>query len=338
MGSLKSKLFDTMEISDAKEAKIPKLYVPVEEFQFHGPLEDDTSNGLFLNDVYFPEEIIIKILTFLPPEQLLPLSLVCKKWCNIIKSDSFWMDVYNNQFPNKAKRLPWYVYYLYYSTDDFRNLLKNGNGQEGFKHWTILKNFGDEFIIEPVPKGSDPLPEGVPEFCGRKSCFTTSFYECCKIQVIRLENKRLLRYVINKFKPHIYVSEWYAGRFDCGCEYKLTIKGLASESMQKPMEDEDLEIEYDRMEYHRTEGDEIVLFSLLKPAIIPQWEGKEWNKMEITVDEYESKTLKTLVFQHEGVDTQFWKGHYGSKMAGGVVKFLFESIQPIEEHIEEPCD
>ncbi|XP_072376927.1 F-box only protein 6-like [Diabrotica undecimpunctata] len=328
MGSFKSKYFDTMEVPNAKEAKLPKLYVPVEEFQFHGPLEDDSSNGLFLNNVYFPEEIIIKILTFLPPEQLLPLSLVCKKWCNIIKSDSLWMDVYNNQFPNKAKRLPWYVYYLYYSTDNFKNLIKNGNGQEEFKHWTILTNFGDQFSIEKVPKGSDPLPEGVPEFYGYKSCFATSFYECNKIQVISLEDKRLLRYVINKFKPHIYVSEWYSGRFDCGCEYKLTIKGLASESMQKPVEDLTEEDE---------NNDETVLFSVLKPVVIRQWEGKEWNKMEIMVEEYD-KSLRTLVFQHEGVDTQFWKGHYGSKMAGGVVKFLFESMQPIEEHIEEPCD
>lgn len=38
--------------------------------------------------------------------------------------------------------------------------------------------------------------------------------------------------------------------------------------------------------------------------------------------------VKMLVFEHEGNDTQFWKGHYGSKMAGGVVRFVFDSIQP----------
>ncbi|CAG9826280.1 unnamed protein product [Diabrotica balteata] len=132
-----------MEIPKAKEDKTPKLYVPVEEFKFHGPLEDDTSNGLFLNDFYFPEEIIMKVLTFLPPYQLLPLSLVCKKWCNIIKSTSIWMDVYNNQFPNRAKRLPWYVYYLYYSTNNFKNLIKTGNAKAEFNDFTRLTQFDE---------------------------------------------------------------------------------------------------------------------------------------------------------------------------------------------------
>lgn len=40
--------------------------------------------------------------------------------------------------------------------------------------------------------------------------------------------------------------------------------------------------------------------------------------------------VNRIVFQHEGRDLQFWKGHYGSKMAGGVVKLLFDSIQPLE--------
>lgn len=43
------------------------------------------------------------------------------------------------------------------------------------------------------------------------------------------------------------------------------------------------------------------------------------------VEKYEPD-IKGLIFEHEGHDTQFWKGHYGSKMAGAVVKFLFDSI------------
>lgn len=38
------------------------------------------------------------------------------------------------------------------------------------------------------------------------------------------------------------------------------------------------------------------------------------------------ENVSTLVFEHEGQDSQFWKGHYGSKMAGGVLKFVFDSI------------
>ncbi|XP_072388852.1 F-box only protein 44-like [Diabrotica undecimpunctata] len=284
-----------MEIPNAKEDKITKLYVPVEEFKFHGPLEVDTSNGLFLNDVYFPEEIIMKVLTFLPARLLLRLSLVCKKWCNIIKSTSLWMDVYNNQFPNKAKRLPWYVYYLYFSTLNFKNLIKIGNAQHEFNQWTRLTNFGD---VENV---------------------------FIKIQVIGLEHKRLLRYVINTFKPHIYVSEWYTGFLERRHKYKVTIKGFSYESTQEPVGEFTAD----------DNNDEIVFLSDLKPVLIEQCRGRKWNKMETIVEEYD-KSLRTLVFQHESINKQFWSGHYRSKRA--VVQFVFESMQPIEEHNEEPCD
>lgn len=40
------------------------------------------------------------------------------------------------------------------------------------------------------------------------------------------------------------------------------------------------------------------------------------------------KGVRKIKFWHEGQDTQFWKGHYGSKMAGGVVKIKFDSLDP----------
>lgn len=56
-------------------------------------------------------------------------------------------------------------------------------------------------------------------------------------------------------------------------------------------------------------------------------------QMELVFEDYPVKTQKIL-FIHEGKDRQFWKGHYGSKMAGGVLKFLFESIEPTEEDVD----
>lgn len=44
------------------------------------------------------------------------------------------------------------------------------------------------------------------------------------LQIISFRNKRLLRYILNKFTPHIYASEWVAKRDDCGC-YRLIIRG-----------------------------------------------------------------------------------------------------------------
>lgn len=72
------------------------------------------------------------------------------------------------------------------------------------------------------------------------------------------------------------------------------------------------------------------LFFPVKELTINQWEGKAWQKLEILIDEY-PPTLNSLFFDHEGTDTQFWKGHYGSKMAGAVLRFQFDSIEPSQD-------
>lgn len=161
-------------------------FTPVEYFRFHSAFEDDEVNGLCLNNHYLPEEIIVIILSYLPPSKILNLSLVCKKWCNIIKSDHFWIHLYSRYYPNKSKQLPWYVYYSFFTTKNFDNLIQNGNGEKGYKYWKIIKNLGDEFRIEDPPAGANQLPSDVKEFNNKTSCFATSFYECNKIQVLKL--------------------------------------------------------------------------------------------------------------------------------------------------------
>lgn len=164
-----------------------KLYADVKEFQFHEPFSEDDfniNNGLVFNHIYLPTEVIIHILSFIDPKELINLSLVCKSWSNLIKSNLIWREIYTRRNLNrKAKNLPWFVYYNYFTTNNFRNLIKNGNGQLKYLHWEVVKNFGDEFKVESTPVGADPLPKGVPEFYGATSCFATSYYECNKIQV-----------------------------------------------------------------------------------------------------------------------------------------------------------
>lgn len=41
---------------------------------------------------------------------------------------------------------------------------------------------------------------------------------------------------------------------------------------------------------------------------------------------YYRKPFRYLYFKHKGKDTQFWAGHYGIKMAGAVMKILFDTI------------
>lgn len=208
-----------------------------DNFPFHSVFVEDCGNGLCFDDHYLPEEIVLTILTYLPPKEILSATLVCKKWCNIIKSDAFWFELYSRKYKAKPKKLPWYVYYAYLATDYFdNNLIKNGNGQDGFKHWNIVLNYGDEFRIEDSPVGSYPLPDDVPEFNGKTSCFATSYYECNKYQEISFANNRLMQHILNEYKPQIYVSEWVTGRLDCGCVYTLWCKLYGDKSPEPPIQ------------------------------------------------------------------------------------------------------
>ncbi|KAF2900947.1 hypothetical protein ILUMI_05241 [Ignelater luminosus] len=275
----------------------------------HSQLEnnvEETDNGLCLNNVYIPEEIILHILAFVDPNELLKCSLVCRNWNKFIKSYTFWSTLYGRKYrDSKPKQLPWYLFYCLLSTNYFNNnLLKNGNGQEGFNHWNILFDGGNGFTIEDLPAGADPLPLDLPEFQNQTSCFATSYGTCRKSQKVQLGKSKLFRYILNSYKPHIYLSEWTAGRFDCGCIYKLRCELVRSDKSEK---------------------------YLSKPCAfhqVNQWEGSTWEKIEITITEYPDD-IEELIFEHDGRDTQYWAGHYGSKMAGGVLKLLFDSIEPL---------
>ncbi|XP_060523729.1 F-box only protein 6-like isoform X2 [Cylas formicarius] len=283
----------------------------MEYFKFHDqfPVEG-LLNGLCFNDVYVPLEVVSHILSFLEADELLST-------CSLV--------FYNRrEYPRRAAHLPWYVFYCYFATDNFKNLLKNGNGQERFDHWQIVENGGHHFKIEDLPEYADPLPLDTPEFYGHTSCFSTSYNLCFKIQEISLMKKRLLRYILFKYKPILYVSEWWAARYDCGCLYQLSIRCCS---------------EYDRIKFHEerripyafrndneAQPPNLPYTYVTKRESAQQWERMHWSKVEIEVRDYRADIAK-IVFGHEGRDTMFWKGHYGSKMAGGVVKFLFESIK-----------
>ncbi|XP_064212417.1 F-box only protein 6 [Tribolium castaneum] len=301
-------------------------FEPVETFKFHPPFPEDSNNGLYLNDFYLPEEIVTIILNYIPPKQVLKASLVCKKWCNIIKSDSFWSDIYSRRYNKKPKKLPWYVYYCLLTSDYFdKNLIKNGNGQNQYQNWKIVMNYGDGFRIEDPPCGSDPLPPDVPDFNGKTSCFATSYYECNKFQEVSLNN-RLLRLIFMKYKPHIYLSEWVAARFDCGSVYHLICKLYGHK--QDKTKTRSRRTDGDSSDDTEEEETEQPLHIEQKELRVEQWAGSTWSKVEMVVSDY-PPGVDRIVFQHEGRDTQFWKGHYGSKMAGGVLKILFDSIEPL---------
>ena len=70
--------------------------------------------------------------------------------------------------------------------------------------------------------------------------------------------------------PHIYVSEWAAGRFDCGCIYKLNIKLCKGESVDDKNLQSDDTVEIPPL---------VPLLDRSKNLVIKQWQGKAWEKV-----------------------------------------------------------
>lgn len=93
-----------------------------------------------------------------------------------------------------------------------------------------------------------------------------------QFQQIQLKNKRLLRYIIKKHKPHIYVSEWMAGRFDCGCRYQLGILGYGDNF------DKDLEEAENLSNLQNISAIEH-FFHKNKEVFVEQWQGRVWKKV-----------------------------------------------------------
>ncbi|KAF5298634.1 hypothetical protein FQR65_LT09730 [Abscondita terminalis] len=179
----------------------------------------------------------------------------------------------------------------------------NGNGQLGIKYWQCKIWDGDDYV-EETPTCANPLPEDVPEFNLCASCFVTTYFCGFKSQFIEFKKCKLFRYILDNYKPHIYVSEWTSGRMDCSCVYKLQCGFL---------------------------GDNGSLFTEIKPFISyykMQWDVGKWEKMQLLVTDYPDG-MEAITFENEGCNTQSWKGHFGVKMAGGLIKFDFQSIEPL---------
>jgi len=145
--------------------------------------------------------------------------------------------------------------------------------------------------VEKPPSGADDLLN-IPELAEHNSCFATSYGSCVKEQCINLLEEGLTERYLDEVQPDITVKEYYAGRFDCGCVYKLEVSLLAENRS--------------------------VIDSFTFDWREEQWLGKEWHKVVHVLTKY-GPGLRYLTFRHSGQDTQFWKGHYGSKMAGASV-------------------
>ncbi len=55
-----------------------------------------------------------------------------------------------------------------------------------------------------------------------------------------------------------------------------------------------------------------------------------WRKVELVFKQVNKEDANSIVFNHSAKDNKFWKGHYGPKMAGSLVKILFNTMEQPE--------
>ncbi len=186
-------------------------------------------------------------------------------------------------------------------TNCFVNVLKNGDGSDGLNNWDIKENRGDKWKIEEGPAASCFATDG-------NTNFVTSYQICKKAQTIDLLAEGLSQALLDQ-SPEIRVSEWMCSRADCQGMYRLYA------------------------ELRDKEGNKIVSFDTdLISAPAKGGPVYPWEEISHCFKGY-SGAVRYVYFEHSGIDTKKWAGHYGSKMTGARVDVR---VRPSEAEVKGP--
>ncbi|ETE61886.1 F-box only protein 27, partial [Ophiophagus hannah] len=163
-----------------------------------------------------------------------------------------------------------------------RNLVRNPCGREEFRHWAVhCEGWNAGWNVE---ENRSPV-----EGAEAQTCFASSYEWCQKEQLIDLLKEGLWPDLLDAYQPDIVVSDWWGGRQDCGCRYKLFVALLAANKKKK-----------------------IDVFKA-KPDPVPQWNDASYQKVTHTFRRY-GPGVRYILFRQRGKDTQFWAGHYGARV------------------------
>lgn len=80
---------------------VPEGFKFLEEFELD---KSEELNGLVLNELYLPKELLLEILSNLSCQDVLICSLVCKTWFNLTRSTALWKSIYFKQ--EQRKKVP----------------------------------------------------------------------------------------------------------------------------------------------------------------------------------------------------------------------------------------
>ena len=264
--------------------------------------------------------------------------LVCKGWRAFFDEPSFWqlrMKRRGNYDPrlNHLSGINWAKLCLY--TIHESNLIKSFDSKgdltlkpwtPAYKDWDILNEWyftrelrqvsrgGDRqqqrsrqrwdqhregWIIEEWIKRDDAKDQKVlKENLGCTKNYVTTYYWCCRWQLVDLYDHGFTQEVMDKVQPPIHVSEWFCARWDCGSIFNIMVVLLNKD------------YKFLKTYQHSEET--------------AQWEGGDlgWRKVTHVFREYKAG-VRYVLFVDGGKDTKWWAGHYGSKMAAANVHVEF---------------
>ncbi|XP_073497789.1 F-box only protein 27-like [Phyllobates terribilis] len=289
--------------SGSKESDQPpsaREELPAKLASYQGASQRLKQVAFFMDLEPFPEEILLLILSFVAAQDLvLRCRLVSRRWRHLVDSPSLWRIKCERDQRREillaAEMCPdvsWQRLYL--KTPFSRNLLRNPFGAEQLKHWEA-KHGGDGWKVEENCSVLDGAE--------RTTCFVTSFGWCRKSQIIDLLQEGLAEHFLDVHQPCICISDWYAGRCDCGCVYKIKVQLLA-ENKQTVLKE----------------------FSL-DPEPIPQWNDAHYQEVSYEFRHY-GPGVRYVKFDHRGKDTKFWKGWYGARITNSSVTVKCHNLEP----------
>ncbi|KAG7266798.1 hypothetical protein CRUP_033308, partial [Coryphaenoides rupestris] len=223
-----------------------------------------------------------EIFVHLPAHQVVHVCrLVSREWMALVDTESLWRERCRREGyqhrGDAAGQAPKDWKAFYFLSKARRNLLKNTRAEDGIKDWVILANMGDGWKVEEVMK---PHPNE-----GTTKNFVSSYNMCMKSQLVDLKKEGYNYHLMDKLQPHIRISDWYAPRWDCSCEYEMRVELLNKK--KKPID-------------------------VFAPAKIyfEQWNDQNWSEMTHVFKNY-GPGVRYVNFVHGGQDKQFWKGWYG---------------------------
>ncbi|XP_058228915.1 F-box only protein 2 [Hemibagrus wyckioides] len=169
------------------------------------------------------------------------------------------------------------------------NLLKNPNGDDEMLFWELTENGGNEWRVEEMPGdcGHEFGNGAVTKY------FCTSFELCLKSQEIDLVAEGYNPEDLDN-QPPVTIEDWYCGRTDCGCMYRLTV-------------------------CLRDENKEVLQEYKVEPVTLdPDTDDCSWRQVTNTFYDY-GPGLRYVSFEHGGRDTKYWNGWFGVRVTGSSV-------------------